>query len=66
MPPKKLDLFTQARRQAEKALTLLKQEIQKTETELKEAIVHLAFYAGWPKAMSAIQVAKRVFDEDAA
>ena len=28
-----------------------------------EAIVHLAFYAGWPKAMSAIQVAKQVFAE---
>jgi len=35
-----------------------------TETELKETIIHLAFYAGWPKAMSAIQVAKRVFAED--
>ncbi len=34
-----------------------------TEPELKEAIIHLAFYAGWPKAMSAIQVAKRVFAE---
>ncbi len=34
-----------------------------TETELKEAIVHLAFYAGWPKAMSAINVAKQVFAE---
>jgi 4-carboxymuconolactone decarboxylase len=34
-----------------------------TETELKEAIIHLAFYAGWPKAMSAIQVAKTVFAE---
>lgn len=34
-----------------------------TETELIEAIVHLAFYAGWPKAMSAIQVAKKVFAE---
>ena len=34
-----------------------------TETELKEVITHLAFYAGWPKAMSAITVAKRVFDE---
>jgi 4-carboxymuconolactone decarboxylase len=34
-----------------------------TESELKEAIIHLAFYAGWPKAMSAIQVAKRVFAE---
>ncbi|MFI7065844.1 carboxymuconolactone decarboxylase family protein [Kribbella sp. NPDC050124] len=32
-----------------------------TETELKEAIIHLAFYAGWPKAMSAIQVAKTIF-----
>ncbi|HEX8109221.1 MAG TPA: carboxymuconolactone decarboxylase family protein [Kofleriaceae bacterium] len=34
-----------------------------TETELIEAIVHLAFYAGWPKAMSAIPVAKKVFAE---
>ena len=34
-----------------------------TETELKEAIVHLAFYAGWPKAMSAIKIAKQVFAE---
>ena len=32
-----------------------------TETELKEVIIHLAFYAGWPRAMSAIQVAKAVF-----
>jgi 4-carboxymuconolactone decarboxylase len=32
-----------------------------TETELKEAITHLAFYAGWPKAMSAMSVAKQVF-----
>jgi len=35
-----------------------------TETELKEAIIHLAFYAGWPKAMSAIQAAKSAFAED--
>ena len=34
-----------------------------TEAELKEVIIHLAFYAGWPNAMSAIQVAKRVFAE---
>jgi 4-carboxymuconolactone decarboxylase len=34
-----------------------------TEAELKEVITHLAFYAGWPKAMSAIAVAKRVFGE---
>jgi 4-carboxymuconolactone decarboxylase len=32
-----------------------------TETELVEAITHLAFYAGWPKAMSAMAVAKQVF-----
>jgi alkylhydroperoxidase/carboxymuconolactone decarboxylase family protein YurZ len=32
-----------------------------TETELVEAITHLAFYSGWPKAMSAITVAKEVF-----
>ena len=36
-----------------------------TETELVEAITHLAFYAGWPRAMSAIAVAKRVFGEHA-
>ena len=32
-----------------------------TEDELKEVITHLAFYAGWPKAMSAMTVAKEVF-----
>jgi 4-carboxymuconolactone decarboxylase len=32
-----------------------------TETELIETITHLAFYAGWPKAMSAMAVAKQVF-----
>ena len=31
-----------------------------TETELVEAITHLAFYAGWPKAMTAANVAKQV------
>jgi 4-carboxymuconolactone decarboxylase len=34
-----------------------------TEVELKEAIIHLAFYTGWPKAMSAITVAKEVFND---
>ena len=29
--------------------------------ELIEAITHLAFYSGWPSAMSAILVAKEVF-----
>jgi 4-carboxymuconolactone decarboxylase len=32
-----------------------------TETELKEAITHIAFYAGWPRTMSAMNVAKQVF-----
>src|SRR5438132_10386972 len=35
-----------------------------TEAELIEAVTHLAFYAGWPKAMAAMAVAKRVFRGD--
>ncbi|AZK47958.1 carboxymuconolactone decarboxylase family protein [Paenibacillus lentus] len=35
-----------------------------TEEELIETITHLAFYAGWPKAMSAITVAKEIFSKD--
>ena len=31
--------------------------------ELIEAITHLAFYSGWPSAMSAIMVAKEVFSK---
>jgi 4-carboxymuconolactone decarboxylase len=31
-----------------------------TEAELIETITHLAFYSGWPKAMSAITVAREV------
>lgn len=34
-----------------------------TEAEIKEAIIHLAFYTGWPRAMSAVQIAKKVFDD---
>ncbi len=30
--------------------------------EMLEMITHLAFYAGWPVAMSAAQVAKKVFE----
>lgn len=33
-----------------------------TETELVEAITHLAFYAGWPKAVTAVSVAREVFE----
>ena len=35
-----------------------------TEAELIEAITHLAFYAGWPRAMSAMAVAKQVLGKD--
>jgi 4-carboxymuconolactone decarboxylase len=31
--------------------------------ELVEAITHLAFYSGWPNAMSAIMVAKELFSK---
>jgi 4-carboxymuconolactone decarboxylase len=30
--------------------------------EISEIITHLAFYAGWPNAMSAVPVIKGVFD----
>jgi 4-carboxymuconolactone decarboxylase len=33
-----------------------------SETELKEVIIHLAFYASWPRAMSAITVSKQLFE----
>lgn len=31
--------------------------------ELIETITHLAFYAGWPNAMNAINIAKEVFSK---
>ncbi|WUN28940.1 carboxymuconolactone decarboxylase family protein [Streptomyces sp. NBC_00316] len=31
--------------------------------ELSEAITHLAFYAGWPNAMTAINQLKKITDE---
>ncbi|MGD0190530.1 MAG: carboxymuconolactone decarboxylase family protein [Rhizomicrobium sp.] len=34
-----------------------------TREELIEAITHLAFYAGWPTAATAIPIARRVFDD---
>jgi 4-carboxymuconolactone decarboxylase len=34
-----------------------------TKDELVELITHLAFYAGWPPAMSAIRIAKDVFKQ---
>jgi len=34
-----------------------------TEEQAAEAITHLAFYAGWPNAMSALLVAKAIFEK---
>ena len=34
-----------------------------TREEIGELITHLAFYAGWPSAMSAAKVVKQVFEE---
>ncbi len=34
-----------------------------TQEELVEAITHLAFYAGWPNAVTAVAVAKEVFQK---
>lgn len=34
-----------------------------TRDELIEAITHLAFYAGWPSAITAVGIARQVFDE---
>jgi 4-carboxymuconolactone decarboxylase len=34
-----------------------------TKEEIIELITHLAFYAGWPNAMSAMTAAKAIFDE---
>ena len=35
-----------------------------TKDELVELITHLAFYAGWPTASSAVSIARRVFGEN--
>lgn len=34
-----------------------------TRDEIVETITHLAFYAGWPPAMTALQIARKAFDE---
>ena len=34
-----------------------------TKDEIVEVITHLAFYAGWPNAMTAMNLAKEVFGE---
>lgn len=35
-----------------------------SEAELIEAITHLAFYAGWPNAVTAVGVAREVFSAE--
>ncbi len=35
-----------------------------TREEIVGVITHLAFYAGWPSAMTAIKIAQKVFEED--
>lgn len=37
-----------------------------TRTELTEVITHLAFYAGWPAASTAVSIARSVFEEASA
>lgn len=32
--------------------------------ELVEVITHLAFYSGWPNAMTAIMIAKELFSDE--
>ncbi|MFN2466519.1 MAG: carboxymuconolactone decarboxylase family protein [Gaiellaceae bacterium] len=34
-----------------------------TQEELIEALTHVTFYAGWPKGMGAMGIAKKVFTE---
>ena len=34
-----------------------------TRDELVETITHLAFYAGWPAASTAVGIARKVFEE---
>jgi 4-carboxymuconolactone decarboxylase len=34
-----------------------------TKDEIIETITHLAFYAGWPPAMTALQIVRKVFEE---
>jgi 4-carboxymuconolactone decarboxylase len=35
-----------------------------TREEIAETITHLAFYAGWPPASTAIAIARKVFEEN--
>ena len=35
-----------------------------TKTEIAEILTHAAFYAGWPKAWAAFNMAKEIYSED--
>lgn len=35
-----------------------------TQSEISEIIMQLGFYCGWPKAWSAFQIAKEVYQKD--
>ncbi|WP_328235139.1 carboxymuconolactone decarboxylase family protein [Priestia megaterium] len=34
-----------------------------TKAEIVEVITHLSFYAGWPKAWSAFNIAKQIYND---
>jgi 4-carboxymuconolactone decarboxylase len=34
-----------------------------TREEIAEIITHLAFYAGWPPASTAVEIARKIFEE---
>ena len=36
-----------------------------TKDEIVATMTHLAFYAGWPPAMTALQIARKVFEDTA-
>ena len=36
-----------------------------TKEEIIEVVTHLAFYSGWPNSMSALSIARKVFDQHA-
>lgn len=56
-------LLTQGVPQLEAHLKIAKSN-QVTEEEIVELITHLAFYAGWPKAWSAFNLAKDIYEND--
>lgn len=55
-------LMTQGASQLEAHLKLAK-ENGVTKEEIVEMITHLAFYAGWPKAWSAFNLAKEIYED---